>query len=454
MLISRRQLTVFMACFLWLSVPTANIFATATIYKYTDDSGTQNFTTDLDSIPEKYQKRVVPLDSESSSVSPPLESPAEQRAPSANARVVTAHGEYRMGDHDTRADAVRLAVEAAKRDALEQVATYLESVTEVKDMDVTRDDIRTYTAGIVMVLDQKITTWLEVQTVVIRADLTAQVDPNEVAQAIAALRENESAKTELAALQAETDQLHQQLDAANQALAAAVSPEQVQALSQERQDLLNQLQTNALVSQAWTDWVYVTPVIYPYPWMGVQQVRGLLLQAHHLYPRNRHLPILQQVVTTQAGALSPPPPGVTAPVPPRSSLLVAPPASVHVTPPAPQTLIPGSANAATSANALRAPAAVPPQTLTPGSANAATSANALRTPAPPQQFSRPLPPTLQQVHPPHVAQPSPPVLRAPYSVPRQSPSMSPQHFGGRGGGHFGGGGRGGGGHGGGGHGGR
>ena len=258
-------------------------------------------------------------------------------------------------------------------------------------MDVTRDDIRTYTAGIVMILDQKITTGLEGETVIIHADLTAQVDPNEVAQAITALRENESAKNELAALRAETDQLHQQLDAANQALATASSPEQIQGLSQQRQDVLNQLQTNALVSQAWTDWVYVTPVIYPYPWIGVQQVHGLLLQAQHLYPRNRHLTILQQVVTTQAGALPPPPPGVFSPVPPHSSLLVPPPTSLRI--------------------------------------------------MPQQGFSRPLPPTLQQIHPPHVAQPNPPVLRAPYSVPRNSPSMSPRHFGG--GGHSGGGGGGG-----------
>ncbi len=428
MLISRRGLTVSVVFLLWLSVPTANVplsSAADPIYKYTDDSGTQNFTTELYSIPEKYRSRAIQLDSESSSVSPPLVS-GEQEAPSANVRVVTASGEYRMGDHDTRADAVRLAVEAAKREALERVATYLESVTEVQNMDVTRDDIRTYTAGIVMVLDQKITTTLEGETVVIRADLTAQVDPNEVAQAITALRENESAKTELAALRTETDQLHQQLDAANQALATAVSPEQVQALSQERQDLLNQLQTNALVSQAWTDWVYVRPVIYPYPWIGVQQVNGLLLQAQHLYPRNRHLPILQQVVTTQAGALPPAPPGVPSRVQPHPSLLVPPPASLRVTPPPPQTLLPGSANAATNANALRAPAAVPQQ-----------------------RFSSPLPPTLQQVHPPHVAQPSPPVLRAPYSVPRQSPSMSPRYFGGGGGRSGGGGhsgGRGGGGH--------
>ena len=425
MLRSHRGCTLSVLFFLWFSTVSATVpvsSAADPIYKYTDDSGTQNFTTELYSIPEKYRSRVVPLDHESYSASPPLVS-GEQPAPSANVRVVTASGEYRMGDHDTRTDAVRLAVEAARRDALEQVATYLESVTDVKNMDVTRHDIRTYTAGIVMVLDQKITTRLEGDTAIIHVDLTAQVDPNEVAQAITALRENESAKNELVALRAETDQLHQQLDAANQALATASSPEQVQDLSQQRQDLLNQLQTNDLVSQAWTDWIYVTPVIYPYPWIGVQQVHGLLLQAQHLYPRNRHLTMLQQVVTTRTGSLPPAPPGISppSPPPPHHSLLVPPPMSLHIAPP-PQTLPPGSAHAATGAQALRAPAAVPQQ-----------------------QFSRPLPPTLQQIHPPHVAQPNPPVLRAPYSVPRNSPSMSPRHFGGGGGhsgggGHFGGGG--------------
>jgi hypothetical protein len=403
--------------------------ATATIYTYIDDSGSQTFTTEVGSIPEKYRSSAVPLDL--GPLSPPPVVPAAQRPPSGNVRVVTASAEYRMGDHDTRNDAVRLAVEAAKRDALEQVATYLESVTEVKNMDVTRDDVKTYTAGIVMVMDQKITTRLEGDTIVIRADLTAQVDPDEVAQAITALRENESARTELIALRSETDQLRQQLDAANQALASASSPEQIQALNQERQELLNQLQANALVSQAWTDWVYVTPVVYPYRWVGLQQVHGLLLQAQHLSPRNRHLPIVQQVVTAQSANMPPAPPGLISPSRSHPSLLV--------TPPPQQTLTPGSANAATAANAMRTPAPVPPQTLTPGSANAATAAQALRAPrsVPFQQLSpRPLPPTLQQIHPPHVSQPNPPVLRAPYSVPQR-------HFGGGGGrsgggGHFGG----------------
>ena len=386
------------------------------IYTYTDDSGTPTFTTDLGAIPDKYRSQAVPLHLENST--PPVV-PAAQRPPSGHVRVVTASGEYRMGDQDTRADAVRLAVEAAKRETLEQVATYLESVTEITSMDVTRDDIRTYTAGIVMVLDQRITTRLEGQSVVVRADLTAQVDPDEVAQAITALRENESAKTELTALRSETDQLRLQLDAANQALADAPSPEQVLALNQERQEVLNQLQANALVSQAWTDWVYVTPVVYPYPWIGLQQVHGLLNQAHHIYPHNRHLSIVQQVITTQSGTLAPPPPGVPSTVQPHASLLVPPPAALQ-SPPPPQTLHLGSATASPSPKTLRR-----------------------STGTPVQPFSHPLPPTLQQTHPPHIAQPNPPVLRAPYSIPHQAPS-SRQHIGG-GGIHFGGGGHNGGG---------
>src|SRR2546422_11283234 len=74
---------------------------------------------------------------------------------SADMRTVTADGEYRMGPRDTREDAVRLATEAAKRHALEQVATYLESVTVVTNLDVTSDEIRAYTAGLILVLDQR-----------------------------------------------------------------------------------------------------------------------------------------------------------------------------------------------------------------------------------------------------------------------------------------------------------
>src|SRR5881296_3029420 len=110
-------------------------------------------------------------------------------SPRAEVRTVTAQGEHRMGDRDTREDAIRLATEAAKRNALEQVAVYLESITIVDGLDVTKDEIRTYTAGVVLVLDQQVSTSLDGETVIIQVELTAQVDTDEVVQAIAALRQ-------------------------------------------------------------------------------------------------------------------------------------------------------------------------------------------------------------------------------------------------------------------------
>lgn len=47
-------------------------------------------------------------------------------------QTVSGVGEYRMGDYETKQEAVRLATEAAKRNVLEQVATYVDSMTVAK----------------------------------------------------------------------------------------------------------------------------------------------------------------------------------------------------------------------------------------------------------------------------------------------------------------------------------
>src|SRR5215510_2374252 len=292
------QIIVF--CLLSLAAPA---FAGNQIYRYTDDSGTVKFTTELYSIPEKYRSKVVPLEPETS---PPVTPPTEQPL----LRVVQSAGESRMGDHDTRTDATRLAIETATRDALEQVATYLQSVTEVKNLDITRDEIRSYTAGIVTVLNQQTTTRIENGEIVVHVDLTTQADEHEVIQAIASLRENESAKQQLVSLRMETDQLRQQLEAANRALAAANTAEEVNALTLQRQQVLNQMQADSLVAEALAGYAYVTPA-------RVKQINELLARARQLHPSNPHLPAAEQAITGRAGAYSSP---VVTPLPPSSPL--------------------------------------------------------------------------------------------------------------------------------------
>jgi uncharacterized membrane protein YgcG len=366
----------------------------------------------------------------------------------AEVRVVNAQGEYRMGDRDTREDAIRLATEAAKRNALEQVATYLESVTVVDGMDITKDNIHIYTAGLVLVLDQRVSTSLEGETIVIKVDLVSQVDKEEVAQAIVALRENEDARHQLVALRQEMDQLQSELDAANQALQQATTVEQVQQASQQRQDLLNRAQSNAMVAQAWTDWVIVSPVAYPYPWVGVAQTRALLNVARTLYPTSPHVPIAQQVITSQQppSAIVPPPVSVTNPQPvtrlapltlneiSHTTMTTPPHIGNQPTTVPPQ---PGSRNLTDmrQLNPLLPPSqngtlSTPQQSVPPNSRSAQALQQFLQPPStaggqaqaaqPP--IARQLPPTINQIHPP-----------MPHQVPRMPYHFGPRSFGGGGG---------------------
>ncbi len=293
-----------------------------------------------------------------------------------------------MGDRDTREDAIKLATEAAKRNALEQVATYLESVTVVRDLDVTQDELRTYTAGVVLVLDQRITTDLDGETVVIRVDLTAQVDSEEVVQAITALRKNEDARQELVALKAEADRLHQELDAANHALAEATSPEQVREINRQRQELLDKVQSQALVSQAWTDWVIGSPFLGFSPWVNAAQVHALVAQAGQLNPSSPHVRVVQQVIAAKAPPQqSVPTPLVTTP-PTLSDLPQTP---VHQT--APHQPAPGSSP---SDQQTAAPQPVPSHASR--RLSTITQLNPFLL-APPGSIPGPVPPTLRQTQP-------------------------------------------------------
>ncbi len=401
---SRRLLTASALFSFWFSasmLSTSFSFASTAIYSYTNDEGVQTFTNELGSVPEKYRRQLTQRSFEAEPTAEPSSPPVATDPPmrSADARTVNASGEYRMGDHDNRADAVRLATEAAKQDALEQVATYVERITEVRDLNVTRDDIRSFTAGIVKVIDQTVTTRLEQDHVVIRVDLTADIEPHDVVQAIAALRENDQARQELLALRAETDRLQAQVDETNRALASAATPYDVQQYTDQREDMLNQLQANALLSQAWTSWTYPTLGFYSYPWFGASGINGLLLQAQRLSPHHRHLSLAQQTITAHNNTAPPAQPPVS--MPPRHSLLVPPLAYNHQQQAAPLLNSQSQPARVGDVVVIPTPRSVPPVT---------------------RQFAPQSQP--YQVHPNHFWRPSPPNIQSTPSMPQHSPSVS------------------------------
>lgn len=209
----------------------------------------------------------------------------------AEIQTVIGEGEYRLGDHDTRADAIRVATDAAKRQALEQVAVYVESVTAESAGDLTRDEIRSYSAGVLTIVDQAVTTRLEGEHVVLHVMVMGTVDPDEVREAVMGLKAHDEARQQVKVLQAEVEQLHEQLDQANRTLATAVSPEQLTLATAERQALLNQVESDEALGRAWTGWALG-------PLRPLSVTQGYWLNAAWLYPVNPHLVVFQRVLPT------------------------------------------------------------------------------------------------------------------------------------------------------------
>lgn len=229
----------------------------------------------------------------------------------AEVRTVRASGEHRLGERDTKEDAGRLALEAAKRNALEQVATYVESVTVARGMDLTRDDIRTYTAGVVLVRDQRLSFSVEGDSIIARVDLVAQIETEDVVRAIAALRENEDARTQLAALKQETERLRQELDRANRAQVNGMTDQGEWPV--RRREIFYRVQSNALVAQAWTEWA----LSQGNQSLDVSRERAklarLLEAARAMDPQSPHVPLAEK---TMAGSERGPAPHVSSPLAP------------------------------------------------------------------------------------------------------------------------------------------
>ncbi len=168
----------------------------------------------------------------------------------AEVRTISATGEYRMGDNDTRTDAKRFALLDAKRLALEQAGVYIESIVEVKGIDLTREEIRSYTAGILEVAELATKDTVEGSIHIIRMDVSVKIDTDLVPKQIDALRKNESVKTEMLRLRTELDKLQRELTEPR-VRGALLPSATIREEQQFRTRSLNRLEANYLLSRAW-----------------------------------------------------------------------------------------------------------------------------------------------------------------------------------------------------------
>jgi hypothetical protein len=165
---------------------------------------------------------------------------------------IDASATYHLGDNDSKLVGHRLALMEAKRTALEKAGTYVESITEVKDYQLTRDDIKTYSAGILQVEETKDAEWQMVgHNLEVTVFVKVTVDDEDVAHKIGALRKDKDATQQLKQSRAQVEQnehkvadLNRQLKKAKK---GAPATERAQA---QRNEALQGIDSSTLKGQA------------------------------------------------------------------------------------------------------------------------------------------------------------------------------------------------------------
>jgi tetratricopeptide (TPR) repeat protein len=127
-----------------------------------------------------------------------------------SANTVTYIREYRYqaSEADSKLSSRTIAFEQVKRLLLEELGTYVISVTEVKDSEVTKDKVISFTAGIVstIILEEK---W-DGQTYYLKAKISADTD--ELARAIDRVHKDQGKSMELEAMRKRTDEALKEIE--------------------------------------------------------------------------------------------------------------------------------------------------------------------------------------------------------------------------------------------------
>ena len=120
---------------------------------------------------------------------------------------------YILGDHDSKDDARQRCLLEAKRKVLESAGVYIESASEVKNFDLTKDKIASFAAAVMQVKDTKENFGFENGHMTMTLTLKVDVDLEEVRKQLAARQVDAGVRDDVAAHQERLKRLEVQLEA-------------------------------------------------------------------------------------------------------------------------------------------------------------------------------------------------------------------------------------------------
>lgn len=171
----------------------------------------------------------------------------------AEIKVIEADSTYVMGDNDSKVDARRIAIQEAKRKALELAGTYVESLTQVKEYRLTRDEVKAYTGGIVeteIIADETRGT-LQHPEMYVKA--RCKIDSDVVAAQIERYKENEDLKEQLQASSKENESLKKERGALVKQLAAQKNSAKAEETRKKLGRVLDREEANDDINKVWVN---------------------------------------------------------------------------------------------------------------------------------------------------------------------------------------------------------
>jgi len=125
----------------------------------------------------------------------------------AKTETIFADHKYVMGDNDSKNDARRMCFLEAKRKVLEKAGTYIESHTQTKNFQLTKDEINSYSAVLLKVETVKEEWKMEGQNMAVFLTVKAEVDMDSINKQISKIKKDTSAQKKIREQQARLNQL-------------------------------------------------------------------------------------------------------------------------------------------------------------------------------------------------------------------------------------------------------
>ena len=176
----------------------------------------------------------------------PLTAPAQ-----AEVKIIEAANVYLMGDNDSRNDARRICVQEAKRKALELAGTYVSSLTQVKDFRLTKDEVTSYSAGMIAteIVSEEMRGSAQRPEIVVK--VRCSIDTSVLLKQLGSFRVNDDLKAQLEAAARENERLRKERDALIASMQAEKDKTKAEVVRKQVGDLLSRQEGNDETMKYW-----------------------------------------------------------------------------------------------------------------------------------------------------------------------------------------------------------